>query len=369
MGPTSATYVEGDAAHVETVRGTTLRARLITSGQWRDLRISPYARLERDAPYSDTARSRSFFGLNASVLPRMKWRFFGRTWLFATFEAEQKAGLSQASLSVTRQFARGVRIEAGGRWTPTSAAVTLLTAIDMAAVRSYTSTFVPKTGAPTTSQFLQGSVVVNTAAKRIALEAGPSLQRSGVAGRVFLDQNSNGLLDGGEPTLQNVMVRVGASASQSDSKGRFEVWNLTPYEPTPVMVDSSSLSSPFWMPRFGMMTVVPGPNRFVVADIPIVPTGVVEGRVVLETAGDRQPVGNALLTLIDPHTGVRQVITTFGDGEFVVIGVRPGRYDVAVDEQLLKRLEATLVPTRFTLQSRVEGASVTGVEVILRRKP
>lgn len=366
-GPTSATYVEGDAAFVETVTGTTLRARLITSGQWRDVRISPYTRFERDAHTSDTARSRSFFGVNTSILPGTKWRLFGRTWLRGTLEAERQRGLSEASVSVSRQFARGVRVEAGGRWTRTAAVATLLTAIDLAAVRSYTTTFVPKTGAPAASQFLQGSIVVNTAAKAIAFNAGPSLQRSGVAGRVFLDQNSNGLLDVGESTLPNVTVRVGALAAESDSKGRFEVWNVTPYEPALVTVDSSSLPSPLWIPRFAMVTVVPGPNRFVLVDVAIVPAGAVEGRVVFEGPDGRQPVGNARLTLIDNQTGVRQVITTFGDGEFVAIGVRPGRYEVVVDEQLLKQLQATGVPTRFTLQPSAEGATLTGIEVVLRR--
>jgi hypothetical protein len=344
-----------------------LRARLITSGQWRDMRISPYARFERDAPNSDTARSRAFFGLSTWVLPRTKWRFFGRSWLRTAFEAEQKAGLSEASVSVTRQFARGVRIEAGGRWTRTTAVATLVTAIDMAAVRSYTTTFVPRTGAPNTSQFLQGSVVVNTAAKQIALEAGPSLQRAGVAGRVFLDHNSNGLLDHGEAALPNVTVRVGASASASDSRGRFEVWNLTPYEPALVMVDSSSLPSPLWIPRFAVVTVVPGPNRYVLADVPIVPAGAVEGRVILEGPEGRQPVGNVLLTLIDNQGGLRRTVTTFTDGEFIAIGVRPGRYEVTVDERLLKQLQATVVPARFTLQPSADGTTVTGIEVVLRR--
>jgi hypothetical protein len=325
--------------------------------------------LERDAPIGDTARSRSFFGVSTWVMPHTQWRFLRRTWLRASLEVEQKAGLSHASVGVTRQFARGVRIEAGGRWTRTTAAATLVTAIDLAAIRSYTSTFVPKTGAPTTSQFLQGSVIVNTAARHIALEAGPSLQRSGVAGRVFLDQNANGQLDRGEQTLPDVTVRVGVWASESNSKGRFEVWNLTPYEPTLVTVDSSSLPSPLWIPSYATVTVVPGPNRYVLADIPIVPAGAVEGRVVLESPDGRQPVGNARLTLIDNQTGVRQVITTFDDGEFVAIGVRPGRYEVAVDEQLLKQLQATVVPTPFTLQPSADGTTVRGIEVVLRASP
>jgi hypothetical protein len=145
------------------------------------------------------------------------------------------------------------------------------------------------------------------------------------------------------------------------------VWNLTAYDPALVTVDSSSLASPLWIPRFATVTVVPGPNRFVLVDVPIVPSGSVEGRVVLETPAGRRAIGSAILTLVDKQAGVKQTVTTFSDGEFVAIGVRPGRYEVTVDDQLLRQLEATAAPTRFTLEASAEGTTVRGIEVVLRR--
>ncbi len=363
----SATYFETDAAFIETTNGTTLRARLIASTQWRELRASPYLRFERDAARTDTAQARSFVGLNASLIPRSSWRLLGRTWLRATVEAAQQGGVSDASFWINQQIRRDIRIEAGARRLRNETILTLVAAIDLATVRSYTTAYVPQTGRPTTSQFLQGSIVVNTAARGIGLNSGPSLQRSGVAGRVFLDHNSNGLVDPGESLLKDVTVRVGAVAAETDPRGQFEVWNITPYEPALVTVDSSSLPSPLWIPRFGIMTVVPGPNRFVLVDIPIVPAGAVEGRVMVDGPDGRQPIGNALVTLIDAQTGHRRTVTTFTDGEFIAIGVRPGTYEVTLDKRFLDQLEVTAPHVRFTLQPSADGTTVKNVDIVLVR--
>jgi hypothetical protein len=361
-------YVEGDAVHVQTITGATARARLVASAVWRDVRVSPYVRVERDASTITTALSRSFAGVNTSILPRTQWgRLLGRPWVRTTLEVERAAGVSEASVAVARQFARGVRVEAGGRWTRTSAVATLLTAVDLATVRSYTTATVPRGGTAAAGEYVQGSIVLNTATRALTLAPGPSLQRSGVAGRVFLDENANGLFDVGEPAVPNVTLRVGTTAATSDSTGWFEVWNVAPYEPALVTVDSLSLPSPLWVPGFTTMTVMPGPNRFVLIDVPIEPGGTVEGQVMLESPDGRNGVGNARLTLIDRRTGSRRIVTTFLDGAFLAVGVRPGNYEVMVDEQLLAQLEAIGEPTRFGLPASTDGASVTGVDVILRR--
>ncbi|MDQ3997449.1 MAG: carboxypeptidase-like regulatory domain-containing protein, partial [Gemmatimonadota bacterium] len=349
-GLTGSRYLEGYVARVETATGTITRARLGASVTWRDVRIFPFARLEQGALAGASAPRRSFVGVHTSVLPRTAWGpVFGHTWVRATLEVEPSAGLSEASVAVARLFAHGLRVEVGARRTPASTVATLLTSLDLAAVRSYTSVLVPRAGIASATEYLQGSVVVNTATREVTLAPGPSLQRSGIAGRVFLDQNTNGLADVGEPTLPRVTLRAGGAAATSDSSGWFEIWNMPPFEPALVTVDSMSLPSPLWVPGFATMTVVPGPNRFVLVDVPIVPGGVVEGRVVLETPTGRQGLGNAEVTLIERLTDARRVLTTFSDGEFLAVGVRPGSYEATVGERLLTQLQATAEPGRFVL--------------------
>src|SRR5207248_5878004 len=93
------------------------------------------------------------------------------------------------------------------------------------------------------SQFVQGSVLWNRSDGRLTYAPGPSLQRAGLTGRVFLDENGDGRWEAGEPVVPGVRVLVGTSSASSDSSGWFRVWDLVPFEPVLVTVDSLSIDS------------------------------------------------------------------------------------------------------------------------------
>jgi hypothetical protein len=77
------------------------------------------------------------------------------------------------------------------------AAFTLTLSSYMSAFRSFT-TATAQRGAPSElSQLVQGSLLYNRSRRALQLAPGPSLQRAGVAGRVFLDANGNGRFDAG----------------------------------------------------------------------------------------------------------------------------------------------------------------------------
>ena len=73
--------------------------------------------------------------------------------------------------------------------------------------------------------------------------------------------------------------------------------------------------------------------------------------------------------LTDRRTGATQRFTTFSDGAFYVLGVKPGDYDLAVDSAVLDALQATAVPLRVTLAPTANGVGASGLEVELRPKP
>jgi len=194
---------------------------------------------------------------------------------------------------------------------------------------------------------------------------GPSLERSGLSGRVFLDENANGRCDVGEPGLANVRVLVGSVGARTDSGGAYRVWDLVPFEPIFVTVDSLSLESPLLVPAFARASIVPGPNRFRTLDIPVVRAGVIEGRVTRE--GRAGGVGGVTLILTDRRTGGRRTFLTFTDGAFYVLGVKPGEYELTVDERVLDALGADAAPLPFTLAPTPEGVGRSDLE--LRLKP
>jgi hypothetical protein len=80
-------------------------------------------------------------------------------------------------------------------------------------------------------------------------------------------------------------------------------------------------------------------------------------------------VGGITLVLTDRTTGQRRTFTTFTDGAFYLLGVKPGDYELVVDPKLLDALGAAADPQRFTLVPTAEGVGRSGMEILLRPKP
>ncbi len=232
------------------------------------------------------------------------------------------------------------------------------------ALRAVTSVLAPPGQAVSATQFLQGSVLWDRRTDRLGVAPGPSLERSGLSGRVFMDVNANGIRDAGEPGVANARVLIGSLSARTDSTGAYHVWDLVPFEPVMVSLDSVSLESPLLVPLFARTSIVPGPNRFRSLDIPVVEAGVIEGRVVRNGAG----VGGVTLRLTDRRSGMRRALVTFNDGAFYLMGVKPGDYELTVEEQVLDALAVDVEPVRFTLAPTPNGIGKSDLELRLKSR-
>jgi hypothetical protein len=132
-----------------------------------------------------------------------------------------------------------------------------------------------------------------------------------------------------------------------------------------VAVDSSTLASPLWVPAYNSVSVETGPNRFRTLDIPILPGGVIEGRVVRESVDSAVPVSGARLLLRRHGSSQTVQLVTFSDGGFYLIGVKPGAYELSVDPAMLAKLGLSAWPVAFTMPPLPDGATVEGLELRL----
>ena len=387
-----ATYFEASLDQIDGQFSDLTSGRLGGSIQVSDVRLLPSVRFEETNGAGDSF-TRTFYALSTFMLPRPSLgKVLGSLTARTTFEIEQGAGVSSASGFIGIPILRGLRSETGVSWYKgmRGAGFSMLIAAELPSVRSFT-TISAGGGTPAMgTQYVQGSAVYNPAGGRVNFEAGPSLQRGGVTGRVFLDGNGNGRFDKDEAPLSGVRVVVGPTFAFSDSSGSYHVWDLLPFEPTPVMVDSTTLASPLWIPGFAAASVEPSPNRYRRLDVPVLPGGAVEGMVRWadrRTGGpaDMNPVGlgdssatgdsaavrparpSAGIALVFRHrsSGEQRVITTFSDGGFYVMGLRPGEWEVSVDKRCLGLLHASAEVAKFAIKSDVEGDSVSGLTIEL----
>ncbi|HEU4643574.1 MAG TPA: carboxypeptidase-like regulatory domain-containing protein [Gemmatimonadaceae bacterium] len=368
LGYRTPLYAELTYDRVETALGAITRARVATSYQRGELRVLPYARIERETGAGVPPSTETFTGLDAFFLPHPSWGpVLGPLWWRAGAELSDAGTVTASEVTVARPIGGALRFELGATHVPGPHGTTfsLTLSADRSLLRSYSTMVAQSGGTPRVTQTVQGSVLADRATHAVRFVPGPSLERAGVVGRVFLDANGNGRFDPGEPPLANVYVRVGTGAAATDSAGLFRVWDVVPFEPVRVAVDSSSLASPLWVPTYGTLEVVPGPNRFQPVDVPIAPGGIVEGEVRL--AGDGRGVPGARLILTNRRTHAARAVTTFTDGAFSLLGVAPGSYELGVDPADLAVLHATAEPVRVEVPADVDGARVEGVRLIVRR--
>ncbi len=364
-------YFEGSLDQIRGLTGATTRARVGASVQAGETRFMPYARVERQAAGGADV-TRPFVGVSVYVLPQPRWGpVLGSTFFRTSLESQVSAGaprLTQAALFASRPLWGGVSLETGVVWQRGSRGPLVQVTLNtyLSAVRSYT-TMSATAGAPATmSQSVQGSVLWDRAGGRLVAAPGPSIARAGIAGRVFLDRSQNGRRDPDEPPVPGVRVIVGSQPVVSDSNGAFRVWDLLPFEPVDVLVDSLSIDSPLLVPAFATATLVPNPNRFRTLDVPIVPAGVIEGRVWRVIGGVREPMGPLLLVLTDHRTGAHRRFASFSDGTFYLMGVKPGDYELAVDEASLAVANLAVAPLHFTLAPEAAPDGRSGLDLLLR---
>ena len=353
-------FFDGRFERIQSDAGVLTRTRLGASLQTDEVRLLPYFRTEQGV----AAGNREFAGVSTFMMPRPRWgAFLSQTLLRTTTEIERQAGLVSWSAFAAHPIARGIRLEVGAHWLRGDAGPTYTVTITsyFSALRSVTSVSAPPGQPVAATQFLQGSVLWDRRTDRLGVAPGPSLERSGLSGRVFMDLNANGIRDVGEPAVANARVLVGSLSARSDSTGAYHVWDLVPFEPVIVSLDSLSLESPLLVPLVARTSVVPGPNRFRNLDIPVVEAGVIEGRVVRNGSG----VGGVTLLLTDRQRGVQRTLVTFNDGGFYLMGVKPGDYELAADARVLDALAVDAQPLRFTIVPTANGIGREGLEIRL----
>jgi hypothetical protein len=360
-------YLEASTDRVTADMGTMTSGRLGLSFYASRFRLAPGVRYLRTASPGGVT-TRSFASLNTFSLPFPELGpVFGRVLTRTNWEIDGDGRMALAGGYLSRDLGEHLEIEAGVTWTRgLGTSITMFVSTRLPSLRATTSVTARPGGDPSVSQFVQGSVLYDPDRRQVAFASGPSLERAGISGRVFLDVNGDRRWQAGEQTLYGVRVRAGFVTAVSDSSGRYRIWDLPAFEPVLVAVDTSTLASPLWLPAYNAVSVETGPNRFRSLDIAVVPTGVIEGRVVRQTVDSIVPVAGARLLLRRHGSSQTTGLVTFSDGGFYLIGVKPGEYELSADPAVLTRLGLTAWPVAFTVPTAPEGATVDGLELRMK---
>jgi hypothetical protein len=307
-------------------------------------------------------------GFDASVQATLNgpWEWSQGTFVRATLRTECPGELprcthevTQAGVSVGRMLFRVLRVDLGASWQRgwrgPGFDLTVLTTLPTLRATSHNAW--DPTNHLTGVQVLEGSVRWDRNSHLVDFGNGRNLGRAGVAGVVFLDENGDGRMDDGEPGVPDAQVRVGSQVVRTDSTGRFRVFDLVPFVRTVVATDSLSFPDPTWIATEPRLAITPQPNVFAQVPIAVVRGGEVSGQVVWEA--HERAVGGLRVVFRDQARGGETAVTTFSDGTFYAMSVRPGTYWVFVANEQLDQLHARSQPASITVGGG--GREVAGV--------
>lgn len=159
----------------------------------------------------------------------------------------------------------------------------------------------------------------------------PQSSRGAVSAALFLDANGNDYWDEGEDAINGVNVLAGSQMSDmlTDENGQVTVANLPTGSPMLVRPDESQLD-PMWkivgeQPRFKLR-----PASHTQVQLAVVPTGVLEGHVMVPAGASPRPVAGATIELYSKAQTKK--ITSFAgyDGYYYIDGLLPGSYTMNI---------------------------------------
>lgn len=194
----------------------------------------------------------------------------------------------------------------------------------------------------------------------------PIAQAGGASVRVFEDLNMNQRWDDGEPLIEGAKVRaVQAHRQATTNKAGVavlsSVYNQTL---TDIVVDESTLDGPF------MITTIPGKaikarrGYLERVEIPVVKAGELEGVVYLhDDAGEAGAAAYVGVNLINADNQIVASTRSEFDGYYLFTDVKPGHYQVKIDDAYLDRRQ--LKPTEKRVEFSSRGDVIEGVDFVL----
>ncbi|MCC5913646.1 MAG: SPOR domain-containing protein [Balneolaceae bacterium] len=324
---------------------------------------TPVARVNSAVTYNLT-RSRD--------LPRMLRGLFLRG---QTNFIPSQSRFEDAELQISRNISQRGRFQvAGGRnFTGDFNLFRFSLTYDFSRARS-TSTVRTTRTATTFTQSVRGSVGYDSNHNRTILTNREQVGRSGVAVRMFVDNNNSGTFDEGDELIPGSAVRIDrAGGNQFSRNGISYISQLQPYRQYNMTVNNSAINNPLLVAESEQFSIITDPNQYKLIEIPFYMSGIIDGMVYrTDEAGNRNGVGGLRLFLrqVNVPEGMEPIneeLRTFSDGSFYGYEIPPGDYTLTVDPSQLSFLDARSEPEilEFTVDALAEGDFVDNLEINL----
>lgn len=195
------------------------------------------------------------------------------------------------------------------------------------------------------------------------------VNRAGVAVKLYIDENNNGIYDQYEYIVSAKAVRLDGFASTPliGTDGILRFSQLQSYWTYRIEIDKNALPDPTLAPKQSTFSFVADPNHYRMIEVPLYRTGTIEGSVLIpKEQGELVGVGGLRLFLTGEDDKT-ETIRTFNDGSFYTYGVIPGKYTLKIDPKQLTYIGLTSNPgtLEFDINAAPDGEYLEGLDFVL----
>lgn len=194
------------------------------------------------------------------------------------------------------------------------------------------------------------------------------VNRAGVAVKLFIDDNNNGVHDEDEYIVSAKAARLDRSAAALiGSDGILRLSQLQNYWTYRMEIDRNALPDPTLAPKQSTFSFVVDPNHYRMIEVPLYRTGTIEGSVLIPNEQDELVGVGGLRLFLRSEDDKTETIRTFSDGSFYTYGVIPGKYTLKVDPKQLTYIGLTSDPgtLEFDINAVPDGEYLEGLDFVL----
>jgi hypothetical protein len=219
-------------------------------------------------------------------------------------------------------------------------------------------------------EYARGSLINDRKTRYLGTDNRTNVGRGGISIVPFLDLNSNGKRDKGEPKAYGLNIHTNSGRIEnSDRDTTIRIFGLESYTNCFVEIDQTSFENVAWRSAKKSYSISVDPNILKLVEIPIFIAGEATGKVILSENGQESGIGRIILNFLDNNLKPVGKTVTEGDGYYNYFELVPGSYFVQVDTVQIRKLgmksEPTILP--FNISSNIDGDIVEGLDFILEK--
>lgn len=220
-------------------------------------------------------------------------------------------------------------------------------------------------------QYARGSLIYDKKKGYLGTDNRTNVGRGGVSVTAFLDLNSNGQKDKGEPAVHGLSLRANSGRIEnSESDTTIRILGLEPYTNCFIELNSDSFENVSWRLPFKTLNVNVDPNILKNIEIPVEIVGEANGRIALDKDGELKGVERIIIGIYDKNLRIVGKTLTENNGKFSYFGLAPGKYSVRIDSVQIRKLGMISEPDsqQFNINPGNDGDIVNELDFILKSR-